>query len=410
MQLPAHPKGGVQVGISDILAWRDCAARMQFGMRRHERGAPPESWGPENAYGSAIHLCLRMLDDGRTQDECVQAALRDFRQWLEPADLTHLYEDMDKYLEREDIGVRTLLNETEISIPLFEHPTAGPVWFRARIDRVCQSLEDPLLLLHRDFKSSKWAKSHEEVAADLQLWAYNWSIVEWFVDLFPEYDADDVTLLQIYDQLNYGEIPTQKSPSQRQEIRRWLVQTITAIIEDEEMQPTFNEWCSWCPLKMDCPVVRYQLTDWALAKIAALMPREERLNQNGSVSKRPGPVLLDPERIEEYVELLPDVHRAGSVLTKFEEEVRATLVRMPDTELHRFGKRKVDRSKRVFTTEAKRKIVEIVGITRALMMFDLSLEGVKRFLGSDKAAVEEITALAEQQRSYTIVVDDKAAA
>ena len=39
------------------------------------------------------------------------------------------------------------------------------------------------------------------------------------------------------------------------------------------------------------------------------------------------------------------------------------------------------------------------------MMFDLSLEAVKRFYGGDKAAADEITALAENQRSYTVVVD-----
>ena len=374
-------------------------------MRRHEQGDPPESWSPENAYGSAIHLCLRMLDDGHTEDEAAQAALVEFKRWLDPDDVNHLYEDMAKYLERDMVGVRTLLNETEISLPLFEHLTAGPVWFRARIDRVYQSLEEPTLLIHKDFKSSKWAKSHEEVAKDIQLWAYNWSIAQWFVDLYPEFDADEIQLLQVYDQLNYGEIPTQKSPEQRGEIRRWLVQAITAIIEDDDAQPTFNEWCPWCPLKMDCPVVRYQLTEWAQAKIAALMPREERLNKDGSVSKRPGAVQLDPERIGEYVDLLPDVHRAASVLKRFEEELRSTLVRMPDTSLRRLGKRKDSRSRRVFSTEAKRRLIEQVGLTRALMMFDLSLESVKRFYGKDKATVDEILALAEGQRTYTTVVD-----
>lgn len=405
MKLPAHPKGGVQIGVTDILKWRECPARMEFGMRRHAEGDPPESWSPENAYGSAVHLCLKLLDDGYPEEDCARAALREYRQWLEPRDLTQLHEDMGRYLERENVGVRTLLNESEISIPLFEHPAAGPVWFRARIDRVYQSLEEPTLLFHRDFKSSKWPRSHEEVAKDIQLWAYNWSIVAWFVDLFPEFEEDDVQLLQVYDQLNYGEIPTQKTPAQRQEIKRWLIEAISAIIDDEEAEPTFNEWCPWCPLKMDCPVVQYQLTDWARAKIAALMPREERLNKDGSVSKRPGRVMLDPDEIEEYVEMLPMIHRAQAVLKTFEDEVRGTLVRMPDSELARLGKKKVERSKRVFSTEAKRRIVEHVGLTRALMMFELSLEGVKRFYGGDKGAADQISELAEKQRSYTTVVD-----
>ena len=51
MQLPAHPDGGVQIGISDMLAWRACPQRFVFGMRRHDEGGEsPESWSPANAW------------------------------------------------------------------------------------------------------------------------------------------------------------------------------------------------------------------------------------------------------------------------------------------------------------------------------------------------------------------------
>lgn len=405
MKLPAHPRGGVQIGISDVLQWRACAMRMQFGMRRHESGEPPESWSPANAYGSAVHLCLELLDDDASPEEAAQAALAAFKQWIEPSDLTRLHEDMEKYLARDMIGVRTLLNEDEISVPLFEHPTVGPVWFRARIDRLYQSLDDPALLFHIDYKSSKWPKGHEEVAKDEQLWAYNWSIVEWFLDLYPEIEPEDVRLLQTYDQLRYGQIPTQKGPAQRQEIKRWLIAAVTAIIEDEDALPTFNEFCPWCPLKMDCPVVAHELTDWALTKIAALMPREERRNKDGSLSKRQGKVLLDHERIGEYVESLHDVTRARQVLEGFENEVKAVLKEMPDSELSRLGKRKSERSRRAFTTEAKRRVVEAVGLTPALMMFDLSLASVERFYGDSHDDAARILALAETQAGYTVVED-----
>lgn len=403
MKLPAHPQGGVQVGISDILQWRDCAVRMEFGMRRHDQGDPPESWSPENAYGSAIHLCIAMLDDGATPDECAQAAFAEFKQWLDPSDISLLLEDMEKYLAREIVGVRTLLNEGEISIPLFTHPVVGKVWFRAKIDRLLQSLEDPAHLIHLDWKSSKWAKSHEEVSKDLQLWSYNLVITTWFEDLYPE--VEGTRLEQLYDQLRYGQIPTSKGPDQRIQIRRWLITAITAIIDDEVADPTFNEWCPWCPLKMDCPVVQHQLTDWALARIAALMPRGEKLNKDGSVSKRPGKVELDADRIGEYIELLPEVKRAARVLEAFDKELVGTMKQMADSDLHALGKRKTERSKRVFSSEAKRRIIEEVGLPTALMLFELSIAGVERYFEGDKDTAERITSYADKQPGFTIVED-----
>lgn len=406
MQLPKRTDGrGVEIGISDILAWRDCATRAKVGRRRHEQGEAPESWSPENAYGSAIHLCLAMLDDGATPDEAAQAAFAQFGQWLEPSDLSRLQDDMRKYLEREMVGVRTLLNEGEISVPLFEHPLAGPVWFRARIDRLYQSLEDPTRLIHLDYKSSKWAKSRVEVDADLQLWSYNLAIFEWFCDLYPEFEPAQVRIQQLYDQLMYGQVPTQKGPEQRLEIRRWLIAAITAMIADEDEAPSYNEWCPWCSLKMDCPVVQFELTDWAVTKISALMPREEKLNKDGSVSKRLGKVSLDSERIREYVELLPQVKRAGQVLEAFAKEVNSTLKRMPESELHRLGKQTRDRSQRVFTVEAKREIIEAIGLPTFLMLCDVSLAEVERFFVEEKEMRERIVALAEKERGYTIVED-----
>jgi hypothetical protein len=404
MNLPAHPNGGVQVGISDVLQWRDCPARMEFGMRRHEEsGDPPESWSPANAYGTAVHLCLSMLDDGATPDECVQAAFELLPQWLEPSDLSRLHEDIEKYLEREMLGVRTLLNEGEISVPLFVHPRVGQVWFRARIDRLVQSMDDPSQLVHIDYKSSKWAKSDEEVSKDIQLWSYNFVIYEWFTDLYPEIDRPQIQ--QWYDQLRYGQIPTRKSDAQRAEIKRWMIAAITALIDDEAMQPKFNEWCPWCPLKMDCPVVQYQLTHWATVRIAALMPREEKYNKDGSLSKRQGPVVLDRDAIGEYTELLPDVKRARLVLETFEKEVSGTLKEMPASELHRLGKRLDERTRRAFSEAAKREIIAELGLGTFLLLSDLSIAAVERFFGDDKETADRIKALAQKTPGYTVIVD-----
>jgi hypothetical protein len=374
---------------------------MADGMKRHEGKESPEAQSPAASYGSAIHLCLEMLDDGATPDQAAQAAFARYAKWLEPSDLTLLMEDMERYLEREILGVRTLLNEGEISVPLFVHPTAGPVWFRARIDRLYQSIEDPARLIQVDYKSSKHAKSHEEVAKDIQQWGYNFIVHAWFEALYPE--VENVYLEQIYDQLRYGQIPTQKSAAQREQIKQWLIKAITAVIDDEEMLPSFNTWCGYCHLRFDCPVVQYELTDWATARISALMPREEKLKKDGSVSKLKGPVVLDRDRIREYVDLLPQVKSAKTVLESFDKEVTDVLKDMPTSSLAELGRKKTERSVRVFSPEAKRQIIEEVGLGTALMLFDLSLESVKRFFGDDTEMAEKIASLAEKQPAYTVI-------
>jgi hypothetical protein len=404
MRLPARADGsGVEIGISDILAWRLCPARAKFGRRRLEGRMAPESQSAAAAYGTAAHTMIERLEEGDTIDEAVQAAFEEQRQWLEPGDLTLLREDGEKYLERQIVGTRTLLSEGEISIPLFEHEEQGQVWFRGRIDRLVQSLDDPGHLIHTDYKSSRWAKSHEEVAADLQLWSYNLLIYEWFTDLYPE--VDSVRLQQVYDQLRYGTIPTQKSTPQRQEIRRWLVTAITAMIADEDEAPTYNEWCPWCALKPSCPVVRNELTDWALVRIAALMPRADRFNKDGNLSKRPGPVRLDEGRLEEYVEALPKVKRAAATLQAFDDELTKVLKAMPDSSLADIGKRKAERSKRVFSEAAKRQIVEELGLPIALQLFDLSIAELERFFQGDEETIARLSALSEKRPAYTVVVD-----
>jgi hypothetical protein len=264
-------------------------------------------------------------------------------------------------------------------------------------------MSDPRQLVHIDYKSSKWAKSDEEVGADIQIWAYNFVIYEWFTDLYPEVGAP--SLQQWYDQLRYGQIPTRKSDAQRMEIKRWLIAAITALIDDEVMEPKFNQWCPWCSLKMDCVVVQYQLTEWAKTRIAALMPREPKTKKDGTPSKVMGPVQLDHLRIGEYTELLPDIKRARLVLENFEKEIADALKSMPSSELHRLGKRLDERSRRAFSEAAKREIIAELGLGTFLLLSDLSMAAVERFFGDDKDTADRIKALAQKVPGYSVVVD-----
>src|SRR3954454_20504779 len=208
---------GWAVGISDILQWRDCPERFVFGMKRHTEGAAPESWSPQNAYGSGIHDCIHMVNKGATHRDAVQAAFARYSNWLEPGDVSRLYEDLRIYEERDMLGVRTVAAERDMRFPLFIHK-GQQIYFRFKIDRLYQRLDDETKFILIDYKSSKWAKSKDEVDADLQMWAYNVGVHI----IYPE--CDD--LLQIYDQLSYGQEFTRKNPAQREEMKRWLIVAI----------------------------------------------------------------------------------------------------------------------------------------------------------------------------------------
>ena len=404
MQLPQRADGrGVEIGPSDILAWRSCPARAKAGRLRLVGQEMPEMQSSASAYGIAVHLMIERLEADDTVDRAVQAAFAAHVQWLEPADIERLADDARTYLTRDLPNVRTLLSEGEISVPLFTHPEQGQVWLRGRIDRLYQSVFDSGALVFVDYKTSRQPLSHEEVSKDIKMWAYDLLIHEWFTDLYPE--VERVTIEGLYDQLLHGQIPTRKSSAQRQVIREWLIRAITAMIDDEEELPRFNDWCAWCGLKMDCPVVQHQLGDWATTRIAALMPREVKLKKDGTPSKALGKIKLDRERIREYVDLLPDVKKAIGVLKEFDTTVTDTLRAMPDSDLHLLGKRKIPRGRRSFTTEAKRLICEEVGLSRFLMLVDISLANVQRFFASEPEVAARIESYATSVPGEPIIGD-----
>ncbi len=106
------------------------------------------------------------------------------------------------------------------------------------------------------------------------------------------------------------------------------------------------------------------------------------------------------------MELLPDIKRAARVLKEFDEELTGTMKRLPGTGLAELGKRRVERSRRAFSTEAKRAIIEQVGLGTFLAMCELSMAGVERFFEGEPERAKDITALAEEQPgSATLIVD-----
>lgn len=343
MKLPNN-----EIGISDITGWMDCGRRMSFSMKRwEEEGEPPEA-AIQHAYGSAIHDVLHGIEKaGLSDDLATQLAFDKWGWAMRPEELERLQKDIAVYREREIVGVSTLLNEGEVRVPLMERD-GEMIYFRGKIDRLYQFAANASVFLHVDYKSSQHRKTEKEVHEDLQLWAYNWAIFEYF----PEVER----LIQRYDQLNFGEETTEKSPAQRQQIAEWLRRQVTAIINDEEfgadglLKPRFNDWCPWCPIMESCDVIP-QLTDFARSRIALLSPHVVSIAKVG----------LDATGIETYVKQLDAVGTARKVLDDYEKSVKKLIRQLPTSEQQVLGWTVSDRRSDTWDEQAIREAHDILG-------------------------------------------------
>src|SRR3954469_25000723 len=203
MKLP-----GNAIGPTDIQQYRDCPRRFEFGMQRHtDAGEHPEAQSSSTAYGSAVHEAIAFAEaEAALDDPAIQRAFDLYAKWLEPEDLERLRRDLATYRERDYAGARTVAVEEELRVPLFEHD-GETIYLRTRIDRLYQRLDNPAVFIHVDYKSSRWPRSQQEVHEDRQLWLTNYIVHE----VWPECE----TLVQAYDQLNFGVITTRKTDEQR---------------------------------------------------------------------------------------------------------------------------------------------------------------------------------------------------
>lgn len=377
MKLPEN-----SVGITDVLTYRECGRKFEHGMRRHTEGSDAPGDRPVHPawqYGTVVHDGISWIEeDMLTDEEAVDRCFEVHGAVLEPEDADRLREDFKTYRSRDESGVITVANEKEIRLALFdwcydcrkEAPCdcdAAPetIYFRGRIDRLYQNAQNPSVFYHRDYKSSRWRTSEEEIHEDRQLWMYNAAIHRYW----PE--CDDLT--QMYDQLRYGATPTRKTGEQRAEIWAWFKRQVKAILLDDELEPTHNEWCPWCPIMESCSEVR-RLSEWAIARIEELAPNSGKLSSD----------LVAEHGFEEYVQDLDLIALARKMCERYEESVRGELKKLPDTRLDELGYKKSQRSSNVYTPEALRAVLDLVGIEKFLLMVSLPKTRVESVLGGEE--------------------------
>lgn len=369
MKLP-----GNRIGITDILSYRDCPSRMAFGMRRHTpEGEHPEAQTASTAYGSAIHDAIAYAEEMQASDEqAVQRAFDVHSRWLDPALLDRLKKDLRTYRERDYTGVRTIAVEREVSMPLFTDDDGTTIHFRGKIDRLYQRLDNPGVFIHVDYKSSRHAKTETDVHGDLQMWAYNLLIHEFW----PECEQ----LVQVYDQLSFGALTTRKSPEQRASIREWLEAQVKAILHDDEMAPTYNRWCRWCPLMASCPVPP-SLTVFARAEIDALGPPDQG----------------DTEKLAPFVEKLEWIGDTRKLLAAWEDRVKEALKDAPADRRAELGYTSHTRSATFWPPESMRAVHDLLGDEF------YELVGLTKTKAAKHEHGETILALAERKEGAEVV-------
>lgn len=373
-----------EVGISDILQYRDCPQKFALDMRRHEGEENPFRESYAASYGSAIHDVIEYVENNQCGDqEAIDAVWPKYQHWLEPADADRMAVDLETYRSRVSTGYRLIGTELEMRTPLFVH-NGEQIFFRGRVDVLYQHITSPAVFLTRDYKSSRWPRSEKEVQEDIQQWAYNWLVHE----NYPECER----LTQQYDQLRFGSIPTTKTPRQRAQIRAWLIRQVTAILEDERFKPKPNRWCPTCPLVLDCSVT-HMAPDWWINRLSALAP-EKKVGRKIVVT-----LTKEHGGVDIYTDMLPRAKQAQKIIERYVAAVEELLKEMPEDRREEMGYTLAKpRTLDVFGPEELRKIHAMMG-DDFFQLASLSKRAINEFYGEKSDRANEIIEMAGKKQT-----------
>lgn len=376
------------IGVSDLKDWQACPRRMSFSMKRWgPDGEPPEAKiNPNVRYGTAVHDAIEYIEEtGASNEEAIQHLLSNGHRWIDPEVAEEIKADLDVHRDRDDpLNWKLVMNETDIRVPLMVYG-GKQIFFRAKIDRLYQHVNDPGYFWLRDAKSSRWMRTQEEVDDDTQMSAYDWGLREWM----PEIDRLKIS----YDQLRFGEIETSRTDDDRQKISEWLRMATISVLNDDEygpdglLVPEFNQWCAYCPIMESCAVVPL-LTDYALAEIARLAPE---VKEGRTVR-----VDLDPDVFDVYVDQLEKVATARGVLERFEKTIKARLQEMPLAEREAYGYKLTTRNFDVFSPEALRAAHRLLG-DDFYAIVSLSKQALTRAVGEDESKLKLLIGMADRR-------------
>jgi ATP-dependent helicase/DNAse subunit B len=166
--------------------------------------------------------------------------------------------------------VRTLIMDYYDSFKNYKEPIGlevpwelfiGPAHFRGIIDRLEITSKNPLSILVRDFKSSKKAKTLEEMKKDTQMGLYAIAVKQ----TWP-----DAIVTCALDYLRLGKVVKHTFTEQElQSIKQDILDTVKDILFiDEDFKPkSFNDkdcliTCAFCGLNHKCGIGKHQKRIW----------------------------------------------------------------------------------------------------------------------------------------------------
>jgi hypothetical protein len=328
---------------------------MELGMRRHNtlpdgrKDDPPGSTNYTNAYGSAIHGAIHLVEtQGMGNENAIQHVWEEFGGYLDPEERAMLEEDLQAYRGDTPPGMELVAAEVDVRVPLFIH-NGEQIYFRFKLDALYRRKDNHTVFYHRDYKSSKHRRTQQDVDSDLQMWCYNWGIYEMYVEC--------VALRQSYEQLRFGNLTTAKNAEQRAQVKVWLIDTIRAILEDDKMEPKQNQFCPWCPLVVTCDQTVRASRYWK-GRLAALAP----MVKEGRRTKLAfGDEADDIEHMVQDV--LPRAIETRKHLAAVEAALKDLIERMPSEERERLGWRTFDRKTKDLPPDGLKAIHEAMGDT-----------------------------------------------
>ena len=397
--LPETPDGGMEIGISDILAWRECPTRAEFQVRRWtEGGDPPGSTNWTNAYGSAIHKAIHLVTtQDLSNDEAIDAVWGEFGGYLDPEHLGLLHDDINCYRAGIPIGFELVAAEANRRVPLFTHE-GRMVYFRFMIDALYRRTDDHTVFYARDYKSSAHRKTQKEVDEDIQMWAYSYAVFS----LYPECRS----LLQAYEQLKFGTLKTGKSDLQRRQMRAWLIKTVKAMLADTTMEAKQNQFCPYCPLVITCDQTKRSTRYWR-GMLAVMAPLTKEGRKVKVAFQAEGDELEQMMRDE-----LPKMMQTRKHIEAVERELKTLIQSLPSEERERLGWRVSDRKSKVIEPDGLRAVhsamgaafYETISMSRTAVDHVIGKPKKGEALTPEQQAIKDVEL--ERVSSSTVVHDD----
>ena len=227
---------------SKFQTFKQC--QLKYRYRYVERLPEPDDTNTEALhFGSYIHKVLEDGVNAKTQEELVQIA----EEVKGSYKVSKKYEGKDLKCFANFLKFNPQLEDTVATELVFEVPVKDDITLNGIIDRVVKGTDGGYLII--DYKTSKREKSKVELYQDSQLKGYVYAISKLY-----EVPLSSIVAAHYYPVTNNFVFVQYSAPQINAHVRK-IVDEVWKIRKrkKDEMKPSRNEFCNWCPYKTACP-------------------------------------------------------------------------------------------------------------------------------------------------------------